>query len=66
MSDEKESSRQRTVPAPNQPVVAGGTEWYKKRRDQVPTINLTGLKKNPFMHLLKTNKENSADVNEAS
>ena len=34
--------------------IARDTDWYKKRRDEVPVTNRTGLKENPFKDLLKT------------
>lgn len=49
-----------------QPKTTQDTEWYKKRRDEVPAINVTGLSENPFMHLLKASKENAEEVTETA
>ncbi len=40
-------------------ITARDTEWYKKRRDEVPAINRAKVKENPFKHLLKSNGSRS-------
>ena len=73
MADEKEPNHQGTAQAESPPKIARDTEWYKKRREDVPAINRGNPSENPFKLLFQSgkpeqtsgNSKNDAESNQA-